>query len=170
MRTPMDAAISKTKGVVGGVRAGRTGLVGVFRTLSEQHGEAGALCDRIKKHPEKRHHLWQQLRVSLLSHEKAELLEVFPVIRRHGGEAIADHHEAEATQLEQMIIQLDAMDYHESEWMPMFAQITSSVLQHAHEEERDLFPEAQRLIGEPLAKELDRIYQKTQKAVVGTVA
>jgi hypothetical protein len=169
MRSPIDAVISKTKGMAEGVRVGRHGLVGVFKTLSEQHGEAAALFERVKKHPGKREHLWPRLRVALLSHEKAELLELYPVVRDYGGGELADRHDFEAASLERMIHELEAKDFADPDWMPLFKQLASSVIQHAHEEERDIFPEAQRLISEPIARQLDEKLRTTQKAVMGTV-
>lgn len=170
MPTPIDTIAAKTAGLMEAMKAGRAGLVGVFRTLSEQHGEVGALFERVKKHPAKREDLWPKIRVELLAHEKAELREVYPVIRTSGGADLAARHEREATELEQTIMALDSTDIKSAAWMPLFEQLAASVVSHAHEEEDDIFPQAQKLVGHDIAKDLDKAFTALYKDLKKTLA
>lgn len=77
MPNRMDSMISKGAGMVKAVKARLEGLVGVFKTLAEQHGEVAALLKRLQHSPDKRSELWPEIRRELLSHERAELREVY---------------------------------------------------------------------------------------------
>src|SRR6185312_1641483 len=110
MPRSIDVAAAKAKGVEKAIHARRDGLVGVFQTLMKQHGEVSALIDRVDKTPEKRESLWPKIKVALLSHERGELEVVYPAMNRyHALKQIAKQHNEEASQLEDMIEQLDAI-------------------------------------------------------------
>jgi len=100
----MDTMIAKSTGAVKSMEARLHGLVGVFKTLAEQHGEVSALMKRVKHHADKRADLWPVIRLELVSHEKGELREVYSVLRDlPETRALADHHEAEASELSALI-------------------------------------------------------------------
>ncbi len=157
MPNRMDTFVSKTKGAVKGVKARMDGLKGVFATLAKQHGEAAALLDAVLANPEKRKDLWPTIRTALLAHERAEVRELYPVLRSVAEtRAFADHHDLEATAMEGMIEHLDAMEYGTDAWGDLFARLADTVKHHAVvEEEQQIFPIALDAIGEDRAKELD---------------
>lgn len=145
-----------------------TGLTGVFKTLAKQHSEAGALLKKAEgtSEPAKRAEQWKNIRVELLSHEKAEMREVYPVLRQHPEtKALAEEHDREAKDLEAMIMQLDKTDASSSEWLNLLHKITDAVQRHAKEEENEIFPKAQQAIGKPEAERLDARFQQTQKEI-----
>ncbi|TMQ13574.1 MAG: hypothetical protein E6J90_28220 [Deltaproteobacteria bacterium] len=74
--------ISKGAGKVKGVKARLDGLVGVFKTLAEQHGEVKVLLKRLQDKPEKKPELWPEIRRELLSHERGELRVVYRKLPR----------------------------------------------------------------------------------------
>src|SRR5512138_490848 len=95
----MDSMLSRGLGTFKAVKARLSGLVGIFKTLSEQHGEVTALLERAKLSDERFTELWPEIRRELLSHERAEVRELYPVLRLHAQTvALADHHDAEASQ------------------------------------------------------------------------
>ena len=144
------------------------GLIGVFRTLAKQHNEAGALLKKAEgtSEPGKRAEQWKKIRVELLSHEKAEMREIYPVLRQHSEtKALADHHDREAKDLESMIMKLDKTDAGSTEWLDLLKKITDGVQHHAREEETEIFPKAQQAIGKPEAEGLDARFQQTQKEI-----
>src|SRR5262249_48663483 len=96
MPNRMDSMLSKGGGMMKGVKARLEGLTGVFRTLAEQHGEVAAMLKRLQSKPEKKAELWPEIRRELLSHERGEIREVYPVLRQHvQTRALAEHHDQE---------------------------------------------------------------------------
>jgi hemerythrin superfamily protein len=138
-------------------RAGADGLVGVFRTLAEQHDQVAALFEQLQEQPESRALLWPQLRRELVSHEHAEVRELYPVLRQLAAtRALADHHDDEARELDAMISRLDTLDIQSDDWTTLFDALVDTVIHHAKdEEEAKIFPAAQQALGEPRAIELD---------------
>jgi hemerythrin superfamily protein len=156
MSNRMDHAIAKTKGVMKGLKARITGLTGVFETLAKQHGEAIALLDSMRKDPSKRAELWPQIRTALLAHERAEMRVLYPELRMYDElRPLANQHDAEATELERMIHDVDATEIVSETWGKLLDRLADNVARHANEEETDIFPRAQDSIGTPRAKALD---------------
>jgi hemerythrin superfamily protein len=166
MPNRMDSIISKGTGAVKAVEARMHGLVGVFKVLSEQHGEAGALLRRVKRDPERRAELWPTIRQELVSHERAELREVYPVLAEHARlRALADRHEAEAGQLSALIDRIHATEMSSPTWGPLFDQLVDQVMLHVKEEESEIFPKAQEVIGAARAKELEPLFLAAKKQI-----
>src|SRR5262249_23227849 len=93
MPTPIDSMMSRGLGKVKVVKARFLGLVGVFKTLTKQHGEITALLELAKISDHKFTELWPKIRQELLSHEKAEVREVFPELRAYAAtRALAGRH------------------------------------------------------------------------------
>ena len=162
MPTRMDSMMSKGAGVVKGVKARLDGLVGVFRTLAEQHTEVSTLLKRLQDKPERRSELWPEIRRELLSHERGEIREVYPVLRQHVAlRALADHHDQEAAELERLIDRIDLAST--DAWRVLYDQLVDTVIAHATEEETAIFPKAQEAIGDQQAKELDGRFLAAQK-------
>lgn len=162
MPNRMDSMLSKGAGMVKGVKARLGGLVGVFKTLAEQHGEVSAMLKRLQDKPEKKSELWPEIRRELLSHERAEMREVYPVLREHAQtRALAEHHDQEAAELERLIERLDTSMT--DDWIALYHQLVDTVVHHADEEESDIFPRAQQAIGERAAKDLEARFLAAKK-------
>ena len=156
MPNPMDQVISKGAGLANQVKARMDGLVGVFNTLCEQHGEAGALLKRAKADVEKRAELWPTIRASLRAHEQGELREVYPVLANYPElQPLVKRHDAEASQLSQTVDQLDALDPRSAQFDTLLDKLVGLIEAHVAEEEKQIFPTAQSVIGEDRAKEID---------------
>jgi hypothetical protein len=156
MPNRMDSIISKGAGAVKAVEARLHGLGGVFKTLSEEHGEVGALLRRVKRDPSRRGELWPKIRQELVSHEKAELREVYPVLREYDQlRVIAERHQTEADQLSALIDRIHATEMTTATWGQMFDELIDMVDQHVKLEEGEIFPRAQEAIGASRAKELE---------------
>ncbi|HUJ14383.1 MAG TPA: hemerythrin domain-containing protein [Thermoanaerobaculia bacterium] len=169
MPNRMEEMASKAMGMAKEGKAAITGLTGVFRTLAEQHGEVTALLMRAKSatDPAKRAELWRKIRVELLSHERAEMREVYPVLRGHEEtRELAEHHDREAKELESMISRLDATDTNSDTWSNLLAEIADTVRHHAREEENEIFPKAQDAIGKAEAKELDARFLRAKTQIM----
>jgi hemerythrin superfamily protein len=160
----MDSMMSKGKGTLHAWKARIEGLVGVFKTLAEQHAAVLALMERVQTEQEKRAELWPKIRSELRSHEHAEIREVYPVLRElEDTRRYADHHGTEAKKLEELIDRIDATDMSLAMWPRLFDELVDMVTTHAKEEETLIFPRAQTAIGKARSKELDVRFMTTKK-------
>ncbi len=167
MSIRMDSIIAKGAGVMKGVKARFEGKVGVFMTLSEQHAEAKVLMKRLQDDPDKKVELWPEIRRAILSHERAEMRDVYPLLLQHQEtRALAEHHDEEAGDIERLIGKIDAAD---GNWQVIFDELVSAVIHHAEEEERTIFPMAQKVLGEKQVKDLTEVYLATQKQLADAV-
>ena len=166
MPNRMDSILSKGAGMMKGVKARLDGLHGVFRTLAEQHGEVSAMLKRLQDKPEKRAELWPEIRRELMSHERAEMREIYPVLRQHPQtRALAEHHDQEAAELERLIERIDAQTV---DWRTLYDELVDAVVHHANEEENEIFPKAQEAIGDKAARDLEARFLAAKKQVMGT--
>jgi hemerythrin superfamily protein len=161
----MDSMLSKGAGVMKGVKARLEGLTGVFKTLAEQHGEVAAMLKRLQSKPEKKAELWPEIRRELLSHERGEIREIYPVLRQHvQTRALAEHHDQEAAEMEHLIERIDTATA--ADWRPLFDQLVDAVIRHANQEEHDIFPKAQEAIGAQATKDLEPRFLAAKKQLM----
>ena len=167
MPNRMEDLASKAMGSMKNVKATVKGLHGVFRRLSEEHGEASALLMRVKSSSdaEVRRRLFPEIKTALLSHESGELLVVYPRFTSYPELApIAEKHRAEAQQLEQMLNRLASTDCADPGWTGMFDDLVKMVKHHVDEEEGRYFPEASRVLGKEEAERLDKEYVAAKRS------
>lgn len=170
MPNRMDSMLSTGMGKMKAVKAGLKGLVGVFRTLTEQHGEVAVLLERAKASNEKFTELWPFLKKELISHEKAEVRELYPYLRIYPEtRALADHHDAEAGKLEWLIAKIDELPIGAQERRDRYDELVEMVVHHASEEESEIFAKAQDCMGKDLARQVDAKYQATKKVIADQV-
>jgi hemerythrin superfamily protein len=166
MANRLDSMLSKGAGVMKGVKARLDGLHGVFKTLAEQHGEVSAMLKRLQDRPEKKAELWPEIRRELISHERAEMREIYPVLRQHAQtRALAEHHDQEAAELERLI---ERLDVETGDWQALFAQLVDAVVNHANEEENQIFPKAQDAIGDRTTKDLEARFLAAKKQIAAS--
>ncbi len=145
-------------------------LVGVFQTLAQEHQELSALLEAIKAEPASRAALWLKARAEMLSHDRGEMREVFPVIRANlATRALADLHDADAKAMEMMVMNLTELPLDSELWMPLFTQLADTVVQHATEEETSIFPQAQQALGEAVAEQLNAKFVECKLKLVDAV-
>ena len=162
MSNPMNDAIPKAMGAVKDVKAVFKGLSGVFRHLMEEHGKVGALVNRLQNSSEQqlRWDLYPTVRAELLSHERGELVVIYPLLDSlPETEGMARAHSLEAEQLEAAIAAVDALDFSDGAWEAAFARVAELVRAHVDEEESKLFPRAQAALGDERARALLEPYE-----------
>lgn len=167
MLTRMDSMMAKGAGKVKAITAALQGRTGIFRTLSEQHAEVKVLIERLQKHPDRKAELWPEIRRELLSHERGEIAELYPVLREYPRTvALAEHHDQEAAAMEKLI---ETIDRAGGAWPPIFDELVGKVLEHVREEEQEIFPAAQQAMGDERAKELDGRFLAVKKELASVV-
>ena len=166
MPNPMDQIVSKGTGLAREAKARMEGLVGVFKTLAQQHGEASALLERARADEGKRADLWPTIRAALKSHEQGELREVFPVLRQYPElAALADQHETEASELSRTINQMSTIGPRSPQFAAHLDRLIGLVQTHVADEEKRIFPRAQEVIGDERARELEPKFLAVAKQV-----
>jgi hemerythrin superfamily protein len=141
-------------------------LAGVFKVLAMQHAEARALLERAHD-PAQRAELWPTIRSALISHEQAEIREVYPVLREYAEtRALADHHDVEASELSSTIAKLDASPPDAPAWTTLFVLLVELVTRHVDEEENMIFPKALAAIGVDRARAIEPTFLAAHQHVM----
>ncbi len=154
------------KGINRELQARSNALIGIFALLSKQHGEARVLLERATRDAKKRHELWPKIRLALLTHERAEMRVLYPELRMHDSlRALANSHDAEAAELERMIHDLDDVELASDVFGKLLERLADTIVRHAAEEEKDIFPRAQEAIGRDRARQLEPKFLATQKSL-----
>ena len=169
----MEKAASKGMGRVKSVKAALTGLRGVFRTLAEQHGELTTLLERAKtaSDPEKRSDLWTTIREELLSHERAEANEIFPILRSMPAtKQLADRHDGEVREIEELVRRIDGTDFATGTWSDLVGDLADMVEHHVKEEENETFPRAQDALGRERTRSLEEPFLAEKERIASAIA
>lgn len=167
---PIEKAAAKMAGKTARVEARFKGLKGVFAKLAEQHHEAGALLSSAEKATDhtKRSELWRQIRKELLSHEQAELLEIYPVLEGYAAtREIARTHAEQASELEELIKHVDGLPVQSEAWRPAVQRLIVKITEHVADEEQRFFPQAQQALGDERVKKLEQPFLRSQETIKG---
>ena len=171
MANTLDTIVSKTRGVASGVKARLDGYVGIFAEIVEDHAAVRSLVERVQRDADKRAGLWPKIKTELLAHERAELRELYPVLAQHDATRMwADHHEVEASKLEEKIERLDATPFDEEIWGELFDELARALEHHVREEEDEILPIALAVIGPDKARDLGTAFTATKQRFVASVA
>jgi hemerythrin superfamily protein len=146
-------------------------LTGVFETLINEHRKAVEQLERIAhQSAESRQQSWPILRRQLLSHDRAEELEVYAALEGYeGARDILQHHKLDAAEFEGAINELDAVDYESEQWIAKLRDIVAMFDDHIRDEETEYFPRAQELLGENKTRELHDRFVSAQREVIHTL-
>ena len=170
MANRIDTSIAERDDVLDGPRAHLDALTGIFLTLARQHAEIRAMIGRVREAPAERAVLWPQIRVSLLAHERGEVRELYPVLRAQPGlETFADHHDAEAKELEEVVARLDSIDVASVAWAAMFEHLAELFTEHVSAEEQGIFPIAMHVLGADRAAEIDERFHAARRRIVSAI-
>jgi hemerythrin superfamily protein len=166
MANPVENVRAKVAGITGAAEARLKGLKGVFTKLAEQHHQVSSLLSTIEKTEDltRRAALWAEIRRELVSHEQAELLQVYPVLEDYETTRdIARLHTEAAGELEAAVQELDHLGFQSDAWQPALERLVGKVRAHAELEEQQLFPRAQEALGDDAAKELEAPFERAKE-------
>jgi hypothetical protein len=168
----IEAIASEAMGAMKATKAKVAGLTGVFAHLAREHGKVTGLLLRLKasSDPELRSELFPKIRKELLSHEKGELAEVFPVLAEHSELApFVEEHRRDADKLEARIDELSKTGYAEARWSKRLADLIENVSKHALEEENDFFPQASRVLGDKKTEQMLQRFEAAKTKIAKTI-
>ncbi|MCA9646274.1 MAG: hemerythrin domain-containing protein [Polyangiaceae bacterium] len=158
---------SKGAQKVKAVKSDLKGFKGIFKTLTEEHGEAHSLLKHVANthDPKVRAEIWPKLRSTLHAHEEGEMTLLYPLLRQQPEtRALADDHDALVNDLDTVIERLDVCSYEDAEWQTFAATLLQLLEHHIRQEETKLFPEAQAALGYERAEALDSAYRFQRQA------
>jgi len=162
---------SEVMGLAKAVKAKGEGVHGVFEHLMREHGEVTALLLRVKasSDPKVRAEFFPLIRQELLSHEKGELTDVYPIFEKHADlSEFAEEHEEDATELEERIDLVTETPYDDERWAARFAELVDLVSTHVEIEENTYFPAASKVIDRAQSKEMQRRFEATKAKAKST--
>jgi hemerythrin superfamily protein len=166
MQNPIESAMAKVAGMTAALDARFKGFKGVFTVLAAQHHQVDVLLLSLRSTDdvEKREQLWQKIRREIISHEQAELTEIYPVLARHAATGdIAEQHANHCADLERLVCQLDLVGLRSDAWPAALARLTAKVHEHVEAEESVFFPRAQAALGVTLSKQLERPFLRAKE-------
>lgn len=160
-------------GIAGGVAARARGLTGVFNKLAQQHREVATLLNRLQNEedPDRRAELWATVRRELLSHERAELGTVYPVLEEYAATVdVSERHADDAIELESAIAELEVAGPSSSSWPSALQRLAEMVQHHVDEEEHDFFPRAQQALSRRMIDDLEAQFLAAKERILEELA
>jgi len=156
---------SELMGLAKGAKAKVEGVHGVFEHLMREHGEVTALLLRVKasSDPKVRAEFFPLIRQELLSHEKGEVTDVYPVFEKYAElSEFAEEHDEDAAELEERLDLVTETPYDDERWPARFAELVDLVSSHVAIEENTYFPAASKVIGREQSKEMQKGFEATK--------
>jgi len=148
------------------------GLAGVFETLVDQHrqmGEELRIISGMEASADRRRR-WSELRQNLLSHDRAETLEVYAALDGiDAARLMLQQHRLQVGELETAIRELDAMDPSAERWDAQIRDVLALFIDHTQDEETSFFPRAQQILGAKTTRDLRERYLTMQREVSRSV-
>lgn len=143
-----------------------------FELLVNEHRKAWSLLERALHTDDaaKRQEQWRLIRRLLLSHERAEALELYSALDGYAAARdIVEQHRRDEGLLESAASEVDATDPASDAWLERLRALMTLVEAHVLQEENAYFPRARQLLGEETTRELHERLVSAQRGVVHTL-
>lgn len=142
----------------------------VFNLLKKDHKEVKQLFKKIEKSSavKLRQKTFDQIVTELEMHTSVEEEIVYPRLRELKqfkeliGEAYEEHHVAK-----QLIKEIQDLSADQEQWKSKVSVLKEIIEHHVEEEEKELFPKAQRALGKEESKELGKQVQQEKTRMQG---
>jgi hypothetical protein len=151
--------------------AGRE-LTDGFELLVKEHRRLSGLLERalVADAAAKRQEQWVIIRRQLLSHERAEALELYAALDGYSAARdMVEQHAREEGTIESAVNQVDAADPASEAWLERLRDVLACVQEHVLREENEYFPRARQLLGDEAAHSLHERLVSAQRDVVHTL-
>lgn len=135
--------------------------VGVFRQLTEDHAEimTGFLETSGAEGIEHKQHHWQNLRASLLSHQRAKSQEVYKALRDYPGVVpLTEQLTHQGCVVESIVRDLSSLGFDTPQWRLEFERLRTTTFEHFEFEEDEVYSRAQDAMGPDRARVLELPY------------
>ena len=148
-----------------------------LEVLKQAHREAESTFQQIQQaSPDERGALWAKLKPQLTAHEQYEDQFVYGPISKEaqGRDATLaswdQRHDAEVSQVNNLIAQVGQMDPEDQRWMQTINQVQMTLQQHIQEEEQQIFPRIRQFWGQDRLDEAGTKVQAAKMAAAGAGA
>lgn len=113
----------------------------VIRVLLEQHARIRDLFAEVQRSTgDHKKEVFDELRALLAVHETAEEMVLRPVSEKVAGQSVADARNAEETEANKVLAELEDLDVNDPNFDTRIASFKQAVNEHAEAEEKDEFP------------------------------
>ena len=141
--------------------------------LKQDHQEAAALMDELetadKGSMSTTRDMFRRLREALTLHTQIEEQVFYPALEQHEetrdmiGEAHSEHKE-----VKEMLAEMTGMNPGSDEFMDKLTELRDSVEHHVEEEENEMFPKAEQVLGESRLREMGRQMEQMKQGKSAT--
>ena len=119
----------------------------ILEILKEEHIEILQLLNRIERTQDlsTKTQVFEEMKQKIFSHMEAEELTLYENLREQQNEnalSLAEDAEFEHRQIKDSFEMLEGLEFNSEEWIEMFQDIKSSIIEHVEFEESTLFAEA----------------------------
>ena len=141
--------------------------------LKQDHQEAAGMMDELetadKGSMNATRDTFRRLRDALTLHTQIEEQVFYPALEQHEetrdmiGEAHSEHDE-----VKQMLAEMSAMTPGNDEFMDKLTELRDSIEHHVEEEENEMFPKAEQILGESRLQEMGRQMEQMKQGKSAT--
>ena len=136
----------------------------VFEALRHEHDKHRTLLDLVAKtkgDSEGRRELFAKLKTELIDHARAEERSFYSeLIDKPQAQDKATHSIAEHKEIEDLLEELEDMDFSSSQWLPRFEHLKERVEHHEAEEEHEVFQVAGKVLSDDQKTQLATRHEK----------
>jgi len=138
-----------------------------IQMLTEDHEKVKGLFRQYEQatDPQQKQQIAQTVFSELQVHSVLEKELFYPAVAQQGDaeeKALVDHSYHDHAVVEQLIDQLKAMSVTDPQYDATFLELRGNVLEHAQEEEEQMFPDARTELGDALAALGDQMQARKQ--------
>ncbi|WP_422062105.1 hemerythrin domain-containing protein [Sphingopyxis sp.] len=136
----------------------------IFARLKADHDRHRDLLDRIdatQGDSDDRRYLFESFRVEVTAHAASEEMSLYatmlgkPELRDDAQHSVSEHKE-----IDDLLTELYEMDFASTGWLTRFRSMKERYLHHIDEEEKEMFPVAEKGLSEAKKRELVKIFEK----------
>jgi hemerythrin-like domain-containing protein len=145
----------------------------VIEMLIEDHKEAAGLMDQLqvadKGSNRSTMELFNQLKSALKLHTEIEEQIFYPALRSHEETAdMIDESLDEHREVDEILAEMTGLSATNDEFMDKLTELRDAVEHHVEEEESEMFPKAERILGESRLQEMGRQMQQMKQGKSAT--
>ena len=134
----------------------------IFEALRESHEVQRDLADKLLQtsgDSAERRDIFEQFKTELLAHETAEERHFYvPLMQDDLGVDLSRHAIAEHHEMDEMVEELESMEFSSSAWLRLAKKLCETVEHHLEEEEHKFFQMAGKLLDDNQKEQLAKTY------------